>query len=229
MKHLILSLLLVLPAAQGWAQTETTEPVIEEESAVVIQIGDTDELSEEELDEKRAKVERAIDKLITKVNEAVDDELITLDEQDRGELAEAILEAAEESNHEAHRGDSDDTNFMEAMIPITAILLIFGSPLVIVALVLRSGAKKRQLMHDTIGKYIDSGQEVPEDVLKSMEAAPKSQLHSGMVTLAWGLGIGAAFLVAGSTTAAAFGLIFLFIGAAKLLIWKLENKQNDAV
>lgn len=228
MKHLILSLLLVLPAAQGWAEAEATEPVVEEENAVVIQIGDTEELSEKELDEKRVKVERAIDKLITKVNEAFDDELITLDEQERGELAEAILEAAEESNNNTHRHDSDDTNFVEAFVALSAVILIFGSPLIIVALVLRSSAKKRQLMHETISKYIDSGQEVPEGVLQSMETSPKSQLHSGMVTLAWGLGIGAAFLIAGWSTGAAFGLIFLFIGAAKLLIWKLDNKQNSA-
>jgi cadmium resistance protein CadD (predicted permease) len=112
------------------------------------------------------------------------------------------------------------------LIGITAITLIFGSPLLIVAAVLYANYRKKRLVHDTINQYVSSGKDVPAEVMSSLQAevTPKSSLRKGLVLTGAGLGIIACFVVMGETEAAALGLIPLFIGLAQLLIWKLEAR-----
>lgn len=226
MKALLLSALLVLSISPTWAQ-ESTEKVAEAENAVHIQIGGDNEGSEAERQAKREKIIQVLDKITTKVNTALDDDVIVMDDAKRLEVAEAILEASEEEGNDNR--SNDDGSSWGVLVPIFAVLLIFGSPLIIVALVLRSSSRKRQLMHDTISKYIDSGQPVPDSVINSMQTPAKSQLQSGMLTLAIGLGLGVASMIAGWDSMAAISVIFLFIGAARLVIWKLEDKNSSAV
>ena len=108
-----------------------------------------------------------------------------------------------------------------------AVVLIFGTPILLVAAVLYANYRKRRLMHNTIDQYVSSGRDIPPEVLQSLhqQVTPGNNLNRGLVMTGVGLGVIACFLVMGAREAAALGLIPLFIGLAQLLIWKLEKKQ----
>ncbi len=116
----------------------------------------------------------------------------------------------------------------ELAVAMLAIIFIFGSPIMIVAAVLYWAYRRRRLTHDTINQYLASGKEIPPQVMEAMlsERKPKNNLQKGLALCGTGLGIFLCFLLSGSTAAASFGLIPLFIGLAQLLIWKLEKNGN---
>ncbi|MFT7460298.1 MAG: hypothetical protein ACI909_002986, partial [Planctomycetota bacterium] len=141
-----------------------------------------------------------------------------------------IKESNDEHEIDIDTGDrgiwDDGISFLEALIPLTAIVVVFGTPIMIVAAVLFFSYRKKRLMHDTIDKYVTSGKDIPPEVLKGLQkdVTPKSNLQRGVVMSGIGLGMIACFGIMGGIEAAALGLIPLFIGLAQLLIWKLENK-----
>lgn len=114
----------------------------------------------------------------------------------------------------------------ETVITILAITLLFGSPLLIVAVVLYASYRKRRLLHETITQYVAKDRDIPPEVLEGLhkETKPANNLQKGMIYLALGLGTGLALYLMGETNAAALGFIPLFIGIAYLFIWKLDTK-----
>ena len=107
-----------------------------------------------------------------------------------------------------------------------AVVLIFGTPILLVAAMLYTSYRKRRLMHNTIDQYVSSGRDIPPEVLQSLhrEVTPANNLHRGLLMSGIGLGVIACFMVMDAAEAAALGLIPLLIGLAQLLIWKLEKK-----
>ncbi len=115
-------------------------------------------------------------------------------------------------------------------IAVLAIVLIFGTPVMIVAMVLYAGHRKRRLARDMASQFLASGQPVPPEVWHDLarDSAPRDNLRNGMVMLALGLGVFLCFWLIGSMATAYLGLIPLFIGIALLLIWKLEQNERRA-
>jgi uncharacterized protein YjbJ (UPF0337 family) len=241
MKTFFYSLLLcTLFISPAWADSHESE-MAEEEHGVKVTIDmDEDEpsrkVSEKELENK---IKGKVLSIIGDIIDAADDDL---SEDEREEIKSEIKEAIQEIK-EVTEGIDDDSHsivigsdgggiwddgisLIEALIPITAIVFTFGMPIMIVAVVLYSSYRKKRLMHDTIDQYVSSGKDIPPEVLKGLqkEVTPKNNLHRGLVMSGVGLGIFACFAVIGTLSAAAFGLIPLFIGLAQLLIWKLEEK-----
>ena len=179
---------------------------------------------------------RILDKIASGLNEA------DLSDEDREEVTEILeklkgIEDLEDLKKlkglgNIHINTGEDPVAIAALDSLTgtlAILLIFGTPIMIVALVLYSSYRKRRLMHDTISQYVANGKDVPPEVIKSLRlepSQPKSNLHKGMVMVGVGLGIFLCFILLGTVEAAALGLIPLFIGLAQILIWKLESKDG---
>ncbi len=203
---------------------------------------DSEAMTEEELERKiKGKVFSIIGTIADAAADAAEDELT---EEDKAEIKEELKEAMREieetveemeEDHKVVTSSDDDDgifddgiSFIEALIPLTAIVFTFGMPIMIVAVVLYSSYRKKRLMHDTINQYVSSGKDIPPEVLKGLqkEATPKNNLHRGLVMSGIGLGIFFCFTIIGSVEAGALGLIPLFIGLAQLLIWKLENKEN---
>lgn len=118
----------------------------------------------------------------------------------------------------------------EALVAILAIILIFGSPVMLVAIFLYASYRKRRLVRDMISQYLANGQPVPPEVFKGLagDVTPRSNLHKGMILLGVGIGVVLSFWLMGKMTVAYLGLIPLFIGAAQLLIWKLEKDKAGA-
>ena len=127
-------------------------------------------------------------------------------------------------------GADENLGAGKTLVATLSILLIFGSPIMLVIVILYAGYRKRQIASETAGQFLASGQSVPPEVWRGLvgDASPRSNLHKGMIMLGTGLGIFLCFWLIGSIEAAYLGLIPLFIGFAQLLIWKLEKPRTDS-
>lgn len=117
---------------------------------------------------------------------------------------------------------------MGQVIGLFAVILIFGGPILVVALFLRYRQRRNELLHETLRQYASSEAQLAPEVLdKLLQTTPKSNMRSGIVLMATGLGIAAFLLIIGAEEAAAIGCIPGFIGLAKLAIWKLEQRDSQ--
>ena len=113
----------------------------------------------------------------------------------------------------------------EIWIPITLFLCIFG----IVTVSLFFNARRESSRQDTIRAAIERGQELTEEVVKSLtpEKKPSSWgLALGLPTV----GIGIALLIFGvgtGETDAAWASVFpFFLGLGFIVYWYLEQKER---
>jgi len=128
--------------------------------------------------------------------------------------------------------DFSDAAGMAMLVPIFGIIFVFGTPVLIVAFLLYFAHRKRRMNHDIISQYLASGKEIPPELMsglfKETAAAPKNNLHRGMIMTGIGAGIFLWLLLVAGLGPASIGLIPLFIGIAQLLIWKLEGGGSGA-
>ena len=119
---------------------------------------------------------------------------------------------------------------LEQFVPIVALLLIFGGPVLIVAIVSRNNRRKREMVHQTIDRIISQGKDVPVELLDALDKGSngKSGLARGTVNVALGLGLGSFFFANAGLGAGSIGLIPLSIGLAQLLVWKLEGARRQS-
>ncbi len=227
------ALLITLLAAPGYADTSENSAAEQEERglSIVVDIGsDAAGDSAATSADLQQLQEKAYAKLGT-IIEATGDQMSAEEKaearQDIRQALDALADVSGAATGGVHLGSGDDSaSVTDMLIAMTAITLIFGSPLLIVAVVLYANYRKKRLVHDTISQYVSSGKDVPAEVMSSLQAevTPKSSLRKGLVMTGAGLGIIACFVVMGKNGAAALGLIPLFIGFAQLLIWKLEAR-----
>jgi hypothetical protein len=131
--------------------------------------------------------------------------------------------AQEQARMRAEQSQTEDT-----IIPIVAIVFVFGMPVFIVALVVYSRHRRQRLLHETIRTMIEKGVPIPPELLQPQQPRrlPKSDFRRGLVWSAIGLGWFIAFTVKGNIGSGALGLIPLLIGAAFLVTWKVESSKN---
>jgi hypothetical protein len=129
--------------------------------------------------------------------------------------------------------DGEDVPWWVGIVASLAIVFTLGLPIIIVALILYFAYRRRRLAHETINRYLASGKDVPPEVMQNLfkdagtaASTPKSNLHKGTVNTGLGLGIIICFYAVGIEFLAAIGFIFLFVGLAQLLIWKLEQGKK---
>lgn len=120
------------------------------------------------------------------------------------------------------------------LIPILAVVLIFGGPVAVVialaAFYYRSKTRRAEIRAETILKALESGRELPKELLeeKSMDKA-EDNLRKGVKNIGLGLGLvlGLSFWV--GIEIGALGFILVGIGGAQLVLWKLDDsKRKDA-
>lgn len=118
-------------------------------------------------------------------------------------------------------------------VPIVTIvfLTIFGTPILIVAVIMYFSMSKTRAMHRTVRLMVEKGQEVPAALLNPPPAQrQRSDVRRGIVLLMVGLGL-MLFLAAVNDWeggAWSIGIIPFLIGAGYLLVWKLEGRKDNA-
>jgi hypothetical protein len=117
-------------------------------------------------------------------------------------------------------------------IPIVTIifLTIFGTPILIVAVILYFSFSKTRALHRTVRMMVEKGQPVPEALLNPPPAQrQRSDMRRGVVLAMVGLGLMLFFAALNDWEGGAWsiGLIPFLIGAGYLLVWKLEGKKDN--
>jgi hypothetical protein len=135
----------------------------------------------------------------------------------------------EESGHISHSGE----DIPEAVIPLVGIimLIVFGAPVLIVAVIMYFGFSKNRMMHKTIRMMVEKGQEVPAALLAPPPPAvrQRSDMRRGVILLTVGLGLMLFFAAVNDWEGGAWaiGVIPFVIGLGYLLVWKLEGKKDN--
>jgi len=166
--------------------------------------------------------DKDIQALTKAISKLVETEWDDLDAAEKKEILETIKEI--ESGIEV---DIDtNTSATEAVIAIVAIMFTLGSPILIIGTILYYKHRKRRQRNALIEKFLDSGQEVPAELMESGDLADNSSntLSRGIRLTAIGLGL---FVFLGSMIGwniATVALIPLCIGIARIIIWKLSDK-----
>lgn len=116
------------------------------------------------------------------------------------------------------------------LIPLAGILFAafaVSVPVLIVIVVLVFAQKKRRQRAELVARFIESGQEVPRELLvdhaEPADMGGEPNLRRGVLLMGIGLGLLIALGVLAGWQIGALGLIPFFIGLARVVIWKLEG------
>jgi len=151
-----------------------------------------------------------------------------LDQEERQEVKDALRSLREGINITI----PDSFSFgglSSVIVPIFAILFTFGSPVLVIGLLLLFSYRKRRQRDALVAKFIDAGKDVPPEVLATFNdnAVSGNNLQRGLILSGIGSGL---FLFLGMLVGwgvASVALIPLCIGIARLLIWKLSEQQAE--
>lgn len=154
-----------------------------------------------------------------------------IDAKDLEELRAAVreLEAVREGREPPRRERARDDHWAELIPAVAAIVLLFGGPVLVVAIVSANNRRKREMVHQTIDRVIEQGRDVPVELLDALDKGKnsgKTTLSRGMTNVALGVGIGVALFALAGADVAALGLIPLCIGVAQLAVWNIERRQS---
>jgi hypothetical protein len=115
---------------------------------------------------------------------------------------------------------------------LVAIIAVFGLPLFLLLAILFYKHRKRMVKVALIKDYLAAGKDVPIEVLTVINGAepeaPADSLQSAVRSIALGIGLILFLGIAISWELAAVGLIPLFIGIGKLVVWRM-NRDTSAI
>jgi len=164
-----------------------------------------------------------------------------------GDIRAAINEVRDDLHHEMPSSFGSIALNPETIIPIVAMLLLFGGPvllLIILAILhYRAKARRQQNINVNIDKLLAAGRDIPVEMLLGEEVALKAPVRAGMVAgyssdngiMQKGvrnIGLGTGWLlfltIMFGIKIGAFGFIFIGLGISQLVIWKLSGASASA-
>ena len=132
----------------------------------------------------------------------------------------------------SRHSDGDD-NDMGALIalPIIGIVFstLFGAPIMIVVAIMFFSYLKSRSLHRTVRMMVEKGQEVPPALFAPPPVVrARSDMRRGVVLVMVGIGVMIFFGAASDWDGGAWalGMIPFLIGAAYLVVWKLEGRKD---
>jgi hypothetical protein len=183
---------------------------------------DLDLDDEVDVDHKIKSIVRLVSKFDEEAGKELESELKGLSDDEKAELSDAL--------NEGFKFDGGGNEFPIAIvfIALPAIILIFGMPLFLLIALLAAGNRKRKQKMAIVELYIKSDRDIPEHVISALDnGGSASSLKSGLTLTAVGLGIVAALNTVGADDVAAFGLIPMFLGIARLIFWFLVERKGE--
>lgn len=147
-----------------------------------------------------------------------------------GLISGAVPALAETANWQQHMPEHIPGGDAAALIiPVVAILMVFGAPalaVILIALfVFRHRERRQQLLNERIQKFLEAGQPVPENLMEDALPSPVRNLNQGLVLLGAGIGLTVFLTLMTGFAIGSIGLILVGMGLAKILIWKLAERQ----
>ncbi|GAB2519176.1 DUF6249 domain-containing protein [Microbulbifer agarilyticus] len=184
------------------------------------------------LDEKGLVVEQALDSVPRNVEIGIKADLERAEHiRERAERArehaERMHEQAFKVHEESRRGYRPSGLEMEWLIPVVAILAVFGTPILIVWLVTRNSYRKKQLVMENINRMVSEGRDIPPELLDALdsEGASTSNKDRGITLIAVGAAVFIFLSASAGIGVGSLGLIPLFIGVARYINWKHDQQQ----
>jgi hypothetical protein len=157
----------------------------------------------------------------------------TLTETEWDDLTQDEKEQIQSALNEIEEGIEIDvatkTGFFYAILAIMAVSFTLGLPVIVTAIILYYKHRKRRQRDAVIEKFINSGKDVPAELLASWELHPDesdSRLHQGIKLIAVSLGLYLFLHFSVGTDVALIAAIPLFLGIARLIIWKISQKSG---
>ena len=161
--------------------------------------------------------------IITKLVGTVWDQL---DESEQEEILEALEQI--ETGVEI---DIDHSGFGpgKVLVSVVAILSTLGMPFIIIGLILFYKHRKRRQRDLLISKFIDAGKDIPVEILQGSDGSdePQGNFQRGIMLTGIGIGLLLFLGILVGWDVASVALIPLFIGLARLLIWKLSTQDKS--
>jgi len=165
----------------------------------------------------------ALGGIITKL---VGTEWDQLDESEQKEILEALEQI--ETGVEI---DIDHSGFGpgKVLVSVVAILSTLGMPFIIIGLILFYKHRKRRQRDLLISKFIDAGKDIPVEILQGSDGSdePQGNFQHGIMLTGIGIGLLLFLGILVGWDVASVALIPLFIGLARLLIWKLSTQDKS--
>lgn len=128
-----------------------------------------------------------------------------------------------------HDRSGDEVPWIAIPIVFIVFLAIFGTPVMIVALIMYFSFSKSRAMHRTVRMMVEKGQPVPEALLNPPPVIrQRSDLRRGVVLLMIGTGLMVFFGACNDWEGGAWslGIIPFLIGAGYLLVWRLDVRRG---
>jgi hypothetical protein len=111
------------------------------------------------------------------------------------------------------------------LIPIVGMLVSFGLPVLLVAIILYYKHRRQRMAHETIMKLAEKGLPVPPELLEPPgPRMPYSGLRGGLVLVGLGIALGIFLQEIGGPWS--IGLIPGLMGVALLIAWKIETREK---
>ena len=132
-------------------------------------------------------------------------------------------------NGDDHHTANDDVPWIAVPIVFIVFLCIFGSPVMIVGLIMYFSFSKSRALHRTVRMMVEKGQPVPEALLNPPPVIrQRSDLRRGVVLLMVGLGMMVFFGAVNDWEGGVWslGIIPFLIGAGYLLVWRLDVRRS---
>jgi hypothetical protein len=134
-------------------------------------------------------------------------------------------------DHDKDGADSD-SSWIALPIVFIVFLAIFGTPVMIVAVILYFSFSKNRALHKTVRMMVEKGQPVPEALLNPTAPALRnpSDARRGIIWTMVGLGVMIFFGAVNDWEGGAWslGIIPFLIGLGYLLVWKLDVRKKEA-
>jgi hypothetical protein len=157
----------------------------------------------------------------------------TLTETEWDDLTQDEKEQIQSALNEIEEGIEIDvatkTGFFYAILAIMAVSFTLGLPVIVIVIILYYKHRKRRQRDAVIEKFINSGKDVPAELLASWELYPDesdSRLHQGIKLIAVSLGLYLFLHFSVGTDVALIATVPLFLGIARLIIWKISEKSG---
>jgi len=111
-----------------------------------------------------------------------------------------------------------------ALVAIMGMLVSFGLPLALVALILKHKQRKLRMAHETISRLAEKGLPVPPELLEPRRRS-SGAMRGGLVLIALGIALAIVLREVGAPWS--IGLIPGLMGGALMLSWYLERPAQS--
>jgi hypothetical protein len=112
-----------------------------------------------------------------------------------------------------------------AAIAITGMMVGFGLPVMLVAIILYYKHRKARIAHETIARLVEKGLPVPPELLDPPRRNVDADLRAGIILVGLGIGLGIFFREVGAPWS--IGFVPGLMGVALLIAWKIEGARKD--